>query len=232
MKRVIISWSSGKDSALTMQRMIESTEYEVVGLVTTYSESKSLVPIQATPIEYVRLQAQAMELPLLEIKMADQVSNEVYKNTLLEGLANWTVPFDAIAFGDLYCNGIVEFRQKLFSETVIECVFPLLIEEQIDLSREIARQIINTPIRALLQSINLKHLEEHCCGADYDNSLLEGLPECVDPCGEVGEFHTFVYDAPFFKTAIRIHRTEQERQTYHHGREMNMLVQKFEASLP
>ena len=231
MKKVIISWSSGKDSAFALHKMLASNDYQVVGLFTTYAASKSLVPIQATPIEYVRLQAAAMELPLLEIPMAENLSNNEYQRTLLDALQTWTLAFEAIAFGDLYCNGIVEFRRKVFAETGIECVFPLLIDESFQQSRDIAEQIIASGIQAILQSINLKHLDERFCGKHYDHNLLGLFPEQVDPCGEVGEFHTFVYDAPFFKRTINLEKLHQEPQHYHHGSDMNMLVQKFNAEL-
>lgn len=231
MKKVVISWSSGKDSAFTLQKMLASDEYQVVGLFTTFSADKALVPIQATPIEFVRLQAQAIGLPLLEIPMAEKTSNNQYQDTLLAALKTWSLEFDAIAFGDLYCNGIVEFRQKVFADTNIECVFPLLIETDLTQSRQIAENIVDSGIEAMLQSINLKHLDKHFCGRTYDLALLDQLPSDVDPCGEVGEFHTFVFNAPFFKRKISIEMLKQEPQHYHHGSDMNMLVQKFVGKL-
>lgn len=231
MKKVIISWSSGKDSAFTLHKMLASDEYQVVGLFTTYSAEKSLVPIQATPIAFVRMQAQAIGLPLLEIPIGEKISNAQYQQTLLEALDDWSLDFDAIAFGDLYCNGIVEFRQKVFANTGIECVFPLLIETDLNQSRHVAEEIVNSGIQAMLQSINLQHLDECFCGKIYDSALLNNLPSNVDPCGEVGEFHTFVFNAPFFKQAITLDMLEQEPQHYHHGSDMNMLVQKFNGKL-
>lgn len=231
MKKIIISWSSGKDSAFTLHKMLQSDEYQVVGLFTTYSAEKSLVPIQATPIEYVRLQASAIELPLLEIPMAEETSNDQYQQTLLDALQSWSLDFDAIAFGDLYCNGIVEFRQKVFAGSGIECVFPLLIDTSLQQSLDIASQIVESGIQAILQSINLGHLDKTFCGKNYELSLLASFPESVDPCGEIGEFHTFVHNAPFFKRKIELEMLQQETQHYHHGSDMNMLVQKFNAKL-
>jgi len=227
-KKVVISWSSGKDSAYTLHKMLESSEHQVVGL---YSTDKALVPIQATPIEYVRLQAQAIGLPLLEIPMPEKTSNGQYQDTLLSALQAWPLEFDAIAFGDLYCNGIVEFRRKLFADTGIACLFPLLINNDLQQSRETAEQIIGSGIQAILQSINLGHLDKSFCGKKYDQGLLESLPENIDPCGEVGEFHSFVYGAPFFKHKVELTLLDQEDQHYHHGSDMIMLVQKFDAKL-
>lgn len=230
MKKIVISWSSGKDSAYTLHKMMESNDYEVVGLFTTYSPEKLLVPIQATPIEHVRLQADAIELPLLEIKMPEGTSNLEYQQTLLQALNNWSVDFEAIAFGDLYCNGIVEFRQRVFADTNIECIFPLMTDASPEKSKDIADQIIQAGIQAILQSINLQHLDENFCGKPYDSVLLETFPDSVDPCGEVGEFHTFVHNAPFFKRRINLELLDQESQYYAHGTGMNMLVQKFSAT--
>ncbi len=231
MKKVIISWSSGKDSAFTLHKMLQSDDYEVVGLCTTYSAEKALVPIQATPIEFVRLQAQAIDLPLLEISMDKGTSNGLYQQTLIGALQAWDLDFDAIAFGDIYNNGIADFRKKVFADTEIECVFPLLKDANNKQSRDIAEQIIESGIQAMLQSINLKHLADDFCGEIYRDELLDKLPEQVDPCGEEGEFHTFVFDAPFFKRKIIIEPLDQVHQHYHHGSDMNMLVQRFAAQL-
>ncbi|MFO6424408.1 hypothetical protein [Motilimonas sp. KMU-193] len=231
MKKVIISWSSGKDSALTLLKMLQSDHYQVVGLFTTYSAEKSLVPIQATPIQFVRLQAEAIGLPLLEIPMDKGVSNNQYQQTLIAALEAWPLDFDAIAFGDIYNNGIADFRKKVFQDTSIECVFPLLKDRVGKQSRDIADQIIQSGIKAMLQSINLRHLDNQYCGAIYSPELLDRLPKQVDPCGEGGEFHTFVFDAPFFKHKIMLEPLDQEHQHYHHGSDMNMLVQRFNAQL-
>ena len=190
--------------------MLQSDDYQVVGVFTTYSAHKSLVPIQATPIEFVRVQAQGMELPLLEIPMPEDTSNNGYQNTLLEALQGWSLEFDAIAFGDLYCNGIVEFRQKVFADTGIECVFPLLIDTDLEQSRDVAEQIIQSGIRAILQSVNLRHLDKSFCGKTYDVSLLDSLSEKIDPCGEVGEFQ---YKAPVEKKSCSFERIYFSRGT-------------------
>lgn len=205
-KKVIISWSSGKDSTLTLERLLESPDYEVVGLYTTYVGDE--VPFQATPKEVVAMQAELLDLPVIMIELPEVFpSNEIYQNTIVNALKQSSLAIDAVAFGDMFCNGIADYRRSYIEPAGWECVFPLLGEE----SSKLAGEIIERGIETFLVTIDTNALSAEYCGQSYTKSLLENLPNGVDPCGEDGEFHTLVTKAPSFNGAIKVSLLEVDR---------------------
>ena len=124
-KNVIISWSSGKDSTLTLERLLADTDYNVVGLYTTYVDNE--VPFQATPLHVIDLQAQLVGLPIIKIKLPEVFpSNEVYQSTIINALKSSDLEINAVAFGDIFCNGIADYRKSYIEPAGWECVLPLL----------------------------------------------------------------------------------------------------------
>ncbi|EHH1110588.1 ATPase [Vibrio parahaemolyticus] len=110
-KRVVISWSSGKDSTLTLERLNENPDYQVVGLYTTYVGKE--VPFQATPLEVVQMQADLLGLPLITIELPDIFpSNDIYQSTIVNALTESDLEIEAVAFGDMFCNGIADYRRS------------------------------------------------------------------------------------------------------------------------
>ena len=205
-KKVIISWSSGKDSTLTLERLVESPDYEVVGLYTTYVGDE--VPFQATPRGVVAMQAELLGLPLIMIELPEVFpSNEIYQSTIVNVLKQSSLTIDAVAFGDMFCNGIADYRRSYIEPAGWECVFPLLGEE----SSKLADEIIERGIETFLVTIDTNALSAEYCGQSYTTSLLENLPNGVDPCGEDGEFHTLVTKAPSFNGAIKVSLLEVDR---------------------
>lgn len=189
--KVIISWSSGKDSTLTLERLRERADVEVVGLVTTYVGNE--VPFQATPIEVLELQAQLVGLPLIKIELPTVFpSNPIYQSRVVEGLQNSGVRFDAIAFGDLFCNGIAEYRKSYIEPAGWKCLFPLMGES----SMQLAQEIIMRGIQTLVVTTDGEKLSADYCGQWYTAAFIQTLPANIDPCGEDGEFHTLVTQAP------------------------------------
>lgn len=208
-KNVIISWSSGKDSTLTLERLNESPDFNVVGLYTTFVDNE--VPFQATPIEVIELQAQLLRLPLLKIELPEVFpSNEVYQTLIVEALNSCNLTIEAVAFGDMFCNGIVDYRRSYIEPAGWECVFPLLGENSRDLAQEILRRGIDT----LVVTVDSHTLGTHYCGRWYSQQFLSDLPHNVDPCGEDGEFHTLVTKTNSFYGTIDLELTHQD----HDGR--------------
>lgn len=211
-KKVIISWSSGKDSTLTLIRLLNNPKYEVVALYTTHVANE--VPFQVTPISVVQMQADLAGLPLITIELPTVFpANNDYQRLVVNGLKECGIEFDAVAFGDMFCNGIVEYRKSYIEEAGWECVFPLVGQS----SYELAEEIINCGIRTILVTTDGTQLDNHFCGQEYTMNLLSDLPKQVDPCGEDGEFHTLVIEAPCFKGSIElsdIRIDEQERFTH------------------
>ncbi|NVC25691.1 adenine nucleotide alpha hydrolase [Vibrio parahaemolyticus] len=204
-KRVVISWSSGKDSTLTLERLQEDPNYEVVGLYTTYVEDE--VPFQATPLEVVQMQADLLHLPLITIPLPEVFpSNDIYQSTIVTALAESKLNIQAVAFGDMFCNGIADYRRSYIEPAGWECVFPLLGENSLSLAME----IIERGIQAMLITIDGSVLPPEWCGRWYDQVLIESLPRHIDPCGENGEFHTLVTSTPSFQGHIELTKLEVE----------------------
>ncbi|SBT15736.1 Dph6-related ATP pyrophosphatase [Vibrio celticus] len=205
-KKVVISWSSGKDSTLTLERLLESTEYEVVALYTTYVGDG--VPFQVTPIEVVGMQATLIGLPLITIELPEVFpSNEIYQSTIVTALKGSGLSIDAVAFGDMFCNGIADYRRSYIEPAGWECVFPLLGES----SQALAQEIIDRGIETFLVTVDSDALDMAYCGKEYTPELIDSLPSHVDPCGEDGEFHTLVTSAPCFKGKLKIELENAEQ---------------------
>ncbi|ELB2919923.1 adenine nucleotide alpha hydrolase [Vibrio parahaemolyticus] len=215
-KRVVISWSSGKDSTLTLERLNENPDYQVVGLYTTYVGKE--VPFQATPLEVVQMQADLLALPLITIELPEVFpSNDIYQSAIVNALQSSGLNVEAVAFGDMFCNGIADYRRSYIEPAGWECVFPLLGENSLSLAME----VIERGIQAMLITIDGSVLSPEWCGRWYDQVLIESLPAHIDPCGEDGEFHTLVTSTPSFQGHIELTKLEVEigerfsHQRYH-----------------
>ncbi|EKO3807645.1 adenine nucleotide alpha hydrolase [Vibrio harveyi] len=204
-KRVVISWSSGKDSTLKLERLNEDPHYQVVGLYTTYVDKE--VPFQATPLEVVQMQADLLGLPLITIELPEVFpNNDIYQSTIVNALQSSGLNVEAVAFGDMFCNGIADYRRSYIEPAGWECVFPLLGEE----SKALAFEIIERGIQTMLITTDGNVLPPEWCGRWYDKTLIESLPGHIDPCGEDGEFHTLVTSTSSFQGHIELAKLEVE----------------------
>ncbi|MBM4860063.1 adenine nucleotide alpha hydrolase [Vibrio parahaemolyticus] len=204
-KRVVISWSSGKDSTLTLERLNENPNYQVVGLYTTCVGKE--VPFQATPLGVVQMQADLLALPLITIELPEVFpSNDLYQSAIVNALQSSGLNVEAVAFGDMFCNGIADYRRSYIEPAGWECVFPLLGENSLSLAME----VIERGIQAMLITIDGSVLSPEWCGRWYDQVLIESLPRHIDPCGENGEFHTLVTSTPSFQGHIDLIKLEVE----------------------
>lgn len=211
-KRIIVSWSSGKDATLTLCRLLKDDFYQVVGLFTTHV--KGVVPFQFTPIEIVKAQADAAGLPLVLIELDDVfMPNVAYQQKIIAGIIESGLNVDAVAFGDMFCNGIESYRQSYIEPQGWDCVFPLMGES----SYQLAKEIIQIGIEAHITMVDTSQLDPIFLARNYDLLLLSELPTRCDPCGENGEFHTLVTDAPCFSAPLSINVVNEIHQgRFHH----------------
>ncbi|TQV88827.1 adenine nucleotide alpha hydrolase [Aliikangiella coralliicola] len=217
-EKVIVSWSSGKDSTLTLLRLLEKPDYEVVGLFTTYYQD--YIPFQATPLEMLRAQAERIGIPLITQELPKVFpDNKVYQSLVVNALQSCGIEFDAVAFGDMFCNGIVDYRRSYIEPAGWKCVFPLLGEN----TDALAQEIIDRKIKTFVCTVDTTQLDGGFVGRQFDRLLLEGLPDGVDPCGEDGEFHTFVHDAPCFSEPIHLEMEEINRESRFHYQKYKIL---------
>src|SRR5580704_19786686 len=201
MKRILLSWSSGKDSAWSLHVLRERAEFEVVGLLTTFNEAAGRVAMHAVRRELVELQAAAAGLPLWAVPLPWPCSNEQYESLMAQTCAKAVVEgIHGIAFGDLFLEDVRGYREKQMKGTGLEPIFPLWGLP----TPALAREMIAGGTRAKLTCVDTEKLDRSFAGREFDDCLLADLPEEVDPCGERGEFHSFVYAGPIFDSALAI----------------------------
>jgi len=199
--RTLLSWSSGKDSAWTLQTLRTDPRYHVVGLVTTVNAAADRVAMHAVRTELLRAQARATGLDLWELAIPHRCSNEEYESAMLSAIARAErEAIDCFAFGDLFLEDIRAYREKQLAPTKVAPIFPLWGRD----TRELAREMIHGGLRARITCVDPRLLPPFFAGREFDDDLLNDLPADVDPCGERGEFHTFAYCGPMFASPLAI----------------------------
>ncbi len=202
-QRILLSWSSGKDSAWALHVLRQQPDLEVVGLLTTFNEAFDRVAMHAVRRELVEAQATAAGLLLVPVMLPYPCTNEVYEDRMKAALAEAkTAGVTHVAFGDLFLVDVRDYRFRLLEGTGIEPLFPIWTTEQE--TPALARWMLAAGLEAVLTCVDPKQLSERFVGRQYDETLLAELPAGVDPCGERGEFHTFCYRCPEFSTEIPV----------------------------
>lgn len=204
-RRILLSWSGGKDSAWALHLLRRRGDYDVVGLLTTLNERFRRIAIHGVREALLDCQAAALGLPLWKIDLPFPCSNADYESRMAavceraasEGL-------HGIAFGDLFLEDIRAYRMARLAGTGLEPIFPVWTPDLGISTAELAREMIAAGLRAHLTCVDPRVLSPSFAGRTFDASLLEELPATVDPCGERGEFHTFVYAGPIFSRTIRV----------------------------
>jgi uncharacterized protein (TIGR00290 family) len=196
-----VSWSSGKDSAWSLHLLRQDPGIELAALLTTFNSAANRVAMHAVRRELVEAQAHRIGLPLWSIDLPWPCSNSVYEDLML-GMCRRAIEdgITAVAFGDLFLQDIRDYRERQLDQTGLRPLFPVW---QIP-TRELAAELIGAGVKAKITCIDPAKLDASYAGREYDADFLNSLPAGIDPCGENGEFHTFVYDAPVFSSAIPV----------------------------
>jgi uncharacterized protein (TIGR00290 family) len=204
-KKALISWSTGKDSAWTLHVLRQSNEYEIVGLLTTINSSFDRVAMHGVRRELVEAQAAAAGLPLWNVPLPWPCSNSQYEVVMAETCANaMKAGVQVIAFGDLFLEDVRQYREERMRGIGIDPVFPLWKLDTLQLIRDMWA----AGIRCRIACVDPRKLPASLAGRDLDEHVLGEFPAGTDPCGENGEFHTFVYDGPMFANPIPIESGE------------------------
>lgn len=199
MKRVLLSWSSGKDSAWSLHLLRRTPEYDVVGLLTTFNGSADRVAMHGVRRSLVRAQAAAAGLPLWEVELPWPCSNEQYESAMKSACARAVQNgIECVAFGDLFLTDIRAYREKQLSGTGLEPLFPVWGIP----TTSLAHEMMAAGLRAKLTCVDSKQIDPRLAGREFDAQLLSDLSASADPCGENGEFHSFVYAGPMFREPI------------------------------
>ena len=200
-RKILLSWSSGKDSAWSLHVLRQSGDYEIAGLLTTFNGMAGRVAMHGIRRVLVEAQAHAAALPLWDVDLPWPCSNQDYE-LAMRGVARKALEegVEAIAFGDLYLEEVRAYREKSVRDSGLEPLFPIWGVP----TRDLAFAMLDGGVHAKLACVDSKQLSADFAGREFDRTLLAELPASADPCGENGEFHSFVYAGPMFETEIAI----------------------------
>jgi uncharacterized protein (TIGR00290 family) len=200
-KKTLVSWSSGKDSAWLTHVLRQMPDVEVAALLTTVNESAQRVAMHAVRMELLDAQANALGLPLWKVFIPHPCSNEVYEQAMAATVGRAVAAgFSHCAFGDLFLEDVRRYREEKLAGTGLTPMFPLFGSD----TTALARDMVDAGLGARLTCVNPKLLDRSFAGREFNADLLADLPATVDPCGERGEFHTFAYRGPMFDRPIDV----------------------------
>ena len=198
-EKVVVAWSGGKDSALALYEVLNSDCYEVLELLTTVAKDQDRISIHDVRRVLLEQQARALRIPLEEIFILKGASDAEYEDKLLNTLKRHRVSsVSSVVFGDLFLEDIRKYREQILSKVEMNGIFPLWKKD----TKQLACKFINLGFKAIITSVDSHVLGKKFAGREYDEKFLSDLPVNVDPCGENGEFHSFVYYGPLFRERV------------------------------
>ena len=204
--RILLAWSGGKDSALALYELRSMKSLEIVTLLTTVTEGYDRISMHGVRRELLAAQAKALGYPLEEIAIPQNCTNAVYEQRMRDALEkHHSEGIRAAAFGDLYLQDVRAYREERMHRIGMRCLFPLWGKP----AGTVARQFVDLGFRAIAVCVDTHALGPEFAGREYNEDFLKDLPPAVDPCGENGEFHTFVYDGPIFIRPVTVRRGEK-----------------------
>jgi len=196
-----IAWSSGKDSAWSLHVARQKKEVDIVGMLTTVTGDYDRVSMHAVRTALLDAQAEAVGLPLYRVTIPAKCTNEIYESKMAEAMdAAKAAGVTHMVFGDLFLEEIRNYRVANLAKVGMSANFPLWRSD----TRALAREMISAGLKAYLTCIDPRKMPRDLAGHAFDDDLLGRLPSGVDPCGENGEFHTFVYGGPMFRKEIPV----------------------------
>jgi uncharacterized protein (TIGR00290 family) len=199
--KALIAWSSGKDSAFALHEVRRDGNYEIAAALTTVTSTFSRVSMHGVREELLRAQLDAAGLPSIIVRIPFPCPNEVYEREMAAALAQArTLGVTHVIFGDLFLADLRAYREQKLAEVGMTGVFPLWLRP----TGALAQEMIDAGLQAHLATVDLAKLPSSFAGRRFDNALLSSLPEGTDPCGENGEFHSFVNAGPMFARPIRV----------------------------
>lgn len=199
--KALIAWSSGKDSAFALHEVRRAGNYEIVAALTTVTDTFSRVSMHGVREELLRAQLDAAGLPSMLVRIPFPCSNDIYEREMTAALAQ--AKSDGVThviFGDLFLADLRAYREEKLAAIGMTGVFPLWLRP----TDKLAQEMIDAGMEAHLATVDLKKLSASFAGRRFDDALLSALPAGIDPCGENGEFHSFVKAGPMFTRPVRV----------------------------
>jgi len=203
--RVALSWSGGKDSCLALYELLRDDRFSVERLICTVTEGYERVSMHGVRVELIEAQAASLGIPLYRIYIPQNCSNQVYDERMRYALSElMSLGINAVAFGDIFLEDIRTYRESRLSEVGVRALFPLWGRS----SKDITLGLCESGFRSVVVCVDSTLLDPSFLGRDIDLRFLGSLPEGVDPAGENGEFHSFVYDGPIFSRSVPFKKGE------------------------
>ena len=209
-EKIVLSWSGGKDSSMAAYQLLESGKYEIAALLTTVTEEYDRISMHGVRRELLERQSESLGIPLQAVLIPKDCSNEIYETRMREALELFKARgITKVAFGDLFLEDLRKYRDERLAQAGMTGVYPLWKRD----TGELVRTFIALGFKAVLACVDTQALAASFAGREIDESLLRDLPGTADPCGENGEFHSFVYAGPIFKTPIACRTGERVMRT-------------------
>lgn len=201
-EKVVMAWSGGKDSAMALHSLLESGRYEVVSLLTTVSRQYERISHHGVREELLEQQAAALGIPLHKLYLhQDHCSMEDYEAVMEKAMLEYKGKnVLTVAFGDIFLQDLREYRERNLAKVGMRGIFPIWRRD----TKELVRTFITLGFKAYLTCVDGQKLGESFAGRPIDEALIRDLPDGVDPCGENGEFHSYVYDGPIFRRPVEV----------------------------
>lgn len=202
---ILFCWSGGKDSAMALHALLQRHDLRVTTLLTTVTETYDRISMHGVRRELLIQQAQSIGLPLHEVRIPPQCVNPIYEARIEEALrVHYHAGVRTVAFGDIFLEDLRAYREKNLARIGMTALFPIWKRD----TRELIRHFHANRFRAFAVCVDPKVLDRSFAGRELDEQFFRDLPPSVDPCGENGEFHTFVFDGPFFREPISVRNGE------------------------
>jgi len=204
-QKAILSWSGGKDSAFALHAVQTSKEFEIVALLTTVTGEYERISMHGVRQVLLEQQAASLGLPLEPVVISTKCSNEEWESKVAEVLTrHQRAGANHVIIGDIFLEDLRAYREKNLAKIGMKGAFPLWKRD----TRELSREFIDTGFRTIITCVDTEQLDGSFAGRVYDREFLSDLPDGVDPCGENGEFHSFVYDGPPFAAPVSFTKGE------------------------
>ena len=217
-KKAIFNWSGGKDSSLALYHILRDTEYDITALMTTVNAHHNRISMHGVRRELLYAQGEAIGLPIKEIRLPETPSMSEYDATMKKVLSE--LKEDDVThsvFGDIFLEDLKKYREDRLKEAGFTGYFPLWKRD----TTELVHEFIDLGFKTVVACVKAELLDEEFAGRVIDKDFLKDLPDNVDPCGENGEFHTFVFDGPIFKNPIKYSPGEKVFKEYEAPKDKN-----------
>ncbi len=199
MENVLVSWSGGKDSAIALYEILKSQNYQISALLTTVTEGYDRISMHGVRRILLERQVASLGFPLEEVFIPQNSSNEEYETNMGQVLAKYKeAGVTAVVFGDIFLEDLRKYREDKLATLGMHGIFPLWKRD----TQELARSLTALGFKAITTCVDTHALSKQFVGREIDEQFLSQLPSTVDPCGENGEYHSFVYDGPIFKEKV------------------------------